>query len=137
MQRKFLTCLCLLFLVSCARHDAQPPVGDWDATVITPNGERVSFRFHVEQKGTSISGSLINGEDRNESTSGSFDGETLRLRFDYYDGDLVARYDDQVLHGAFTRQWRRETLSREFSAQRVAERPPRTPLIFVLSWGIG
>ena len=117
MRQRRLACFVLLFLVSCSRHTSDPPVGLWDATVSTPNGERVAFLLEISQKNGEISGSLLNGDERNESTNGTFHGDTLRLRFDYYDGDLVARYANQTLTGTFARQWRRETLTRDFTAK--------------------
>jgi thiol-disulfide isomerase/thioredoxin len=117
MRRTVIAALLLLASLACTRHSVQPPVGLWDATVSTPNGARVGFILEVASQGGKISGTLINGDDRNESTSGSFDGDTLHLRFDYYDGDLTAKLVDHKLSGTFTRQWRRETLTREFLAQ--------------------
>ncbi len=108
----------LALLSPCARAPAVSPTGDWDAFVVTPSGQRVDFRLRVERQGDSIKGVLLNGGDRSESSSGSFDGRSLHLRFDYYDAELVARFDNQSLEGSFSRQWRRETLTRVFSARR-------------------
>jgi thiol-disulfide isomerase/thioredoxin len=120
MRRSVIISFLLLISISCSRHAVQAPVGMWNATVSTPNGGQVSFVLQVEEKGGAISGALINGDDRNESSSGSFADETLRLRFDYYDADLIAKFANEKLTGTFNRQWRRETLTREFSAQRQA-----------------
>lgn len=124
MRRCFVICLLSVSLFSCSRHKVQPPVGLWDATVSTPSGARVSFQLEVENRNGAISGTLINGDDRNESSSGSFDGETLHLRFDYYDGDLTATFANDTLSGKFSRQWKRETLTREFLAHRHEGQPP-------------
>lgn len=111
----------LLLLSACGAPAVNTAAGDWDASVATPNGARVDFRLRVEGSGTSWKGVLINGDDRNESTSGSFDGQSLRLRFDYYDAELIAKVTNDSLEGTFNRQWRRETLVRDFSARRTSE----------------
>ena len=118
MRQSAIICLMLLTCLSCNRQTVQVPVGRWDATVSTPNGARVSFVLEVENKDGTISGTLVNGDDRNASTSGSFDGEKLHLKFDYYDGELTAKFVEDKLVGTFARQWRRETLTREFLAHR-------------------
>jgi thiol-disulfide isomerase/thioredoxin len=65
-----------------------------------------------------IVGSLVNGDERTTSTSGSFDGSTLNLRYDFYDAGLQATIDGDNLRGTFDRQWRQQILKRELSAKR-------------------
>lgn len=65
-----------------------------------------------------MTGTLVNGDDRLVSTDGTFDGETLRLHYDFYDGVLTAKIVAEQLEGAFVRQWEKQTLTRELHATR-------------------
>ena len=118
-----------LILLSAGLADAASPIGTWSATVRIPSGEQVAFTLEVAspKQSESVSGSLpvagalVNGDDQVVSTGGFFDGQTLRLRYDFYDAGLTARLNGEQLEGAFARQWEKETLTREFRATR---RPP-------------
>ncbi len=107
-----------LLLAGCGRGPANP-VGTWRGTVRNPSGEQVAFTLEVAADGGRVSGALLNGEDRTSSTGGSFDGKTLRLRFDFYDGELTAVVAGDTLTGAFERQWKKQTLRRELTATRA------------------
>lgn len=114
--------LCALVFVligfAACGQPAQSPDGVWRGFVKTKSGEEVAFTLEVKREGDQIVGSLVNGDDRTTSTSGSFDGKTLRLRYDFYDGELTAMIAGDELRGTFDRQWRREILRRELHAKR-------------------
>jgi thiol-disulfide isomerase/thioredoxin len=109
-----------LSLISC-QQQALDPTGIWRGFVKNPSGEEVAFTVEVKREGGQISGSLVNGEERTPSTSGSIDGKTLKLRFDFYDGELVAEIDGDEMRGTFDRQWNKQTLKRELRATRQPE----------------
>ncbi len=113
-------CVLVFALIGFAACDqpAQYTDGVWRGFVKNSSGEEVAFTLEVKREGDTFSGSLINGNDRTTSTSGSFDGKTLKLRYDFYDAELNATIDDHELRGTFTRQWRRQLLRRELSARR-------------------
>jgi len=114
---------------SACRQGASDPIsGEWRAVVLNKAGEEVAFKLDLQRKGEQATGALINGDERIVSTSGSFDGKTLKLRYDFYDGDLTATFDDGKLRGTFQRQWRKETLRRELRAWREASgaKPSKT-----------
>lgn len=114
--------LCALVFVligfAACGQPAQSPDGVWRGFVKTKSGEEVAFTLEVKREGDKIVGSLVNGDDRTTSTSGSFDGKTLKLRYDFYDGELTATIAGDELRGTFDRQWRREILRRELHAKR-------------------
>jgi thiol-disulfide isomerase/thioredoxin len=95
------------------------PVGVWRGTIRNNSGEEVAFTLEVKREGDEIVGALVNGDDRTVSTSGSFKGDTLKLRYDFYDAELTAVIVGDELGGAFTRQWRKQTLARKLRAERV------------------
>ena len=95
------------------------PVGVWRGTIRNNSGEEVAFTLEVKREGGAIVGALVNGDDRTVSTSGSFEGDTLKLRYDFYDAELIAAIVGDDLAGSFTRQWRKQTLPRELRAKRV------------------
>ncbi|MGE0127088.1 MAG: TlpA family protein disulfide reductase [Blastocatellales bacterium] len=94
-------------------------MGVWRGSIKNNSGEEVAFTLEVKREGDRIVGSLVNGDDRTVSTSGSFEGNTLKLRYDFYDAELNAVITGDELGGGFTRQWRKQTLVRKLRAQRV------------------
>ncbi|MBO0798400.1 MAG: TlpA family protein disulfide reductase, partial [Blastocatellia bacterium] len=110
--------LLIALLTSCSRPYADPITGEWRAVVLNKAGEEVPFKLEIKRSGSRIVGALVNGDQRVESTSGSFDGQTLRLRYDFYDGELIATLADGELRGDFKRQLNKEILRRELRAWR-------------------
>jgi thiol-disulfide isomerase/thioredoxin len=104
-------------LISCQQKTLDP-IGTWRGFVKNPSGEEVAFTVEVKREGEQISGALVNGEERTPSTSGSIDGKTLKLSFDFYDGELTADIDGDEMRGTFDRQWQKQTLKRELRATR-------------------
>jgi peroxiredoxin len=96
--------------------------GVWYGMVKNMNGDELPIKMELRREGESVVGSFVNGEERVTSTSGSFDPatETLKLRFDYYDGELEGRFFRRELIGTFTRQWRQEKLVRDLKIWRGA-----------------
>ncbi len=105
------------------------PLGIWRGTLKTNAGEEVAFTLEVKSAGqsaaglTQVTGALINGDDRVVSTEGVIDGPSLKLRYDFYDGALLARLNGDELQGTFVRQWQKQTLTRELRATRSAAAP--------------
>jgi peroxiredoxin len=112
-----LIALAAIWLSACSRNSLDP-VGAWRGYVKNPSGEEVAFTLEVKRDGDKIIGSLVNGDERTTSTDGSFEGNTLKLRYDFYDAELTATIAGEELRGAFERQWRKQTLKRELRAVR-------------------
>ena len=119
--------LAALSLIACSRKPLDA-VGIWRGFIKNPSGEAVAFTLEVKKEGNLLVGSLVNGDERTTSTSGSFDGNTLKLAFDFYDAQLTAQIENDELSGVFERQWQKKTLQKELSATRgermVLARPP-------------
>jgi thiol-disulfide isomerase/thioredoxin len=118
----FFLSLCSLIIFVAAFSSCMKkadPVGVWRGTIRNNSGEVVAFTLEVKREGDGIVGALVNGDDRTVSTSGSFEGDTLKLRYDFYDAELTAVIAGDTLVGGFTRQWRKQTLVRKLLAQRV------------------
>jgi len=105
-------------LAACSRKPADPITGVWQALVLNKAGEEVAFKLEIEREGDQITGALVNGDQRVVSTGGSFDGKVLKLRYDFYDGDLTATLANGELRGDFKRRLRKEILRRELRAWR-------------------
>jgi thiol-disulfide isomerase/thioredoxin len=118
----FFLSLCSLIIIaaffSTCKKKADP-IGVWRGTIRNNSGEEVVFTLEVKREGDGIVGALVNGDDRTVSTSGSFEGDTLKLRYDFYDAELTAVIVGDELGGGFTRQWRKQTLARKLRAERV------------------
>ncbi|MGH9939738.1 MAG: peroxiredoxin family protein [Blastocatellia bacterium] len=110
--------LLVFAIVLSACKKSADPVGIWRGLIKNNSGEEVAFTLEVKREGDKIIGSLVNGDDRTVSTSGSFDGSRLNLRYDFYDAELSAVIVGNELGGGFTRQWRKQTLVRKFRAER-------------------
>lgn len=105
-------------MVTACRERGADPIGIWRGVVKNPSQEEVAFTLEVKREGNQIIGSLVNGDERTTSTGGSFDGRTLKLRYDFYDGELTATVNGDDLTGTFERQWRKQILKREIRAKR-------------------
>ncbi len=117
----------LRVLALCATAHAQSVTGVWHAAVKLPNGDLAGFQLQLEQRGNAWSGALVNGPDREQSSSGTFDGQKLRLVFNHWDGVLEADFDGTKFTGVYTRTWRKEIRKREFLAQRQPLLTPKLP----------
>lgn len=117
----------LRVLALCATAHAQSVTGVWHAAVKLPNGDFAGFQLQLEQRGNAWSGAFVNGPDREQSSSGTFDGRKLRLFFNHWDGVLVADFDGKTFTGVYTRTWRKEIRKREFIAQRQPLFAPKQP----------
>ncbi len=109
----------ILWLTLCTSLYAETVAGLWHAAVKAPSGEEAYFDLEVTSQDGGWQGMLINGRDRNVSSSGTFDGRKLRLDFNYWDGRLEADFENGELRGAFTRQYRKQILVRPFRARRT------------------
>ena len=99
-------CSLIIFVAAFSTCKKQAdPVGVWRGTIRNNSGEEVAFTLEVKREGGAIVGALVNGDDRTVSTSGSFEGDTLKLRYDFYDAELTAVIVGDELGGGFTRQW--------------------------------
>ena len=92
--------LAFALLLTAVSASAQIPSGRWDAT-ITIGGLKVPFTMHLETNGAAISGVVVNGDVRIRSTTGSFDGNMVRLEFEQSGARLEATSVDGGLKGTF------------------------------------
>ena len=119
--RFFAGLIVFIFCFAACRLAGPDPLGIWKGTVRNPSGEQVAFTLEVTREGNQYRGALVNGDDRTPSTAGSWDGRTLKLKFDYYDGELAARIAGDKLEGEFVRQWQKQILKREFRGERASQ----------------
>ncbi len=114
--------LLLTLIVSACR---QPPQfnGLWHGVIFLSEqeGDEMPFKIELKKEGDQVSGALVNGDERIPSTGGSWDGKNLKLRFDFYDGELTAKLIRQEMIGEFTRQWQQQTLTRRLKFWREAK----------------
>ncbi len=115
---RFISLLLLIPVFGACSGKSSDPSGIWQGFVRNNSGEEVAFTLEVKRSGDQLTGQLVNGDDRTSSTSGTFTGNNLKLRFDYYDGELNATIDGDDLKGEFVRQWQKQILRREIRAGR-------------------
>ncbi len=110
-QTKFVSAIILLLFLlfpSCQRkRDINTLPGIWNGTVYLKNHDEVPLKLELKVEGQNVIGSFLNGDERVTSTSGSFDGSNLKLKFDYYDSVLEAGFARRELIGTVTRTGRR------------------------------
>ncbi|MCW5964687.1 MAG: TlpA family protein disulfide reductase [Bryobacterales bacterium] len=113
----FLGILGVFCLVACQKAP-DPVAGLWQAEIENGNAPKVAFQIEVVRDGDTVRGALVNGPDREEATSGSFDGKSLALKFNFYDAELQAELADGKLTGEFIRQRGKSRTGRKFTASR-------------------
>lgn len=77
----------------------------WDATVVV-NDLSIPFRFQIAQRGTSVSGSFFNGDEKVTSRSGQFKDGKLLLPYPAYGATLSATLKNGQLEGQYIRATR-------------------------------
>jgi thiol-disulfide isomerase/thioredoxin len=109
--------------------------GHWRAVLTSPGGElpfRLTFEHPAPGQGQKGPGALTafvgNGAETVPFSTVKVDGDTVTLRFDAYDSEIVAKVDPsgRALRGAWTKQAGKERPSMPFAATRIeAGNPPR------------
>src|SRR5271167_3644594 len=81
----------------------QAPTGLWEGSIQSRAGE-VSFGIELTQQGSTITAVLVNDTDRQPFSSVAWNGQTLTLGMDYYDGQLTLHYvTPQRMEGEYSR----------------------------------
>src|SRR5271165_5101874 len=87
-----------------AQTSVQAPVGLWDGAIQSRAGA-VSFGVELKPQGSTIAAVLVNATDQQPFSSASWDGKSLTLRLDYYDGQIVLHHvSPQRMEGEYSRQ---------------------------------
>lgn len=113
--------LIIVLVFSGCGKTQDPVAGLWQAAIHSEGQPDIGFQIDVARDGGKVTGALVNGPDREEATSGSFDGNTLILRFDHYDAELRASMKGRDLEGEFVRQRGKTKRIYSFSATRTPQ----------------
>jgi thiol-disulfide isomerase/thioredoxin len=105
-ERYHLAFITLVFLI-CApgafAAESQVPAGLWDASIQSRAGA-VNFGIDLKPEGRTVSAVLLNATDLQPFSSATWDGQTLTLRLDYYDGQIVLHYVSPMrMEGEYSR----------------------------------
>lgn len=95
---------------------AQSPKGIWDASV-TADTREIGFEMRFEGAGQKLRAAVLDGDRPIWSTSASFSGNRLLVKWDFYDASLEASMESGQLRGVYTRRTRRGPVKRGFSAR--------------------
>ncbi len=91
-------------LTSAAQPQGQAPTGWWDGSIQSLAGE-VNFGIDLKEQKCALTAFLVNATDRQPFSSAIWDGQTLTLLLDYYDGKLVLHHvSPQHMEGEYSRQ---------------------------------
>ena len=117
---KLLPLFALLFVfTSCQRkRDIQYLPGIWHGVLYLQNNDEVPLKLEFKVEGEQVIATFINGDERVTSTSGSFDGLNLKLKFDYFDAVLEGGIARREIIGTITRTWTQQKLVRNFKIWR-------------------
>jgi thiol-disulfide isomerase/thioredoxin len=101
------TAFCILTLLAPLAFADQTrppaPIGLWEGSIQSRAGE-VSFVVELTQQGSAVKAVLVNATDRQPFSSVDWNGQTLSLVMDYYDGKLTLHYvSPQRLEGEYSR----------------------------------
>ncbi|HEX4948061.1 MAG TPA: TlpA disulfide reductase family protein [Blastocatellia bacterium] len=117
--RLTLLALLLFAFTSCQRkRDIQYLPGIWHGIVYLQNNDEVAIKMEFQVEGENVIGTFINGDERLTSTSGSFDGLNLKLKFDYFDAVFEGGIARREVIGTITRTWKQQKLVRNFKIWR-------------------
>src|ERR1700689_5097506 len=98
--------------------DSNSLAGRWDATLTTKTGV-VPFRLDISGEGATLKGTLYNGWDPFETTTGAkFENGTLVLKIDHYLTRITATLKDGQLAGKVVSQSRADAATYGFHATR-------------------
>ncbi len=100
---KLLVRTLLLFALPCASAHAQPAgiAGDWTGSVLS-HGQHVPIHVRIDEAGSRLSGSLINGPESAPAASTSFSHDHLLLTYPQFARTLDAMLaPDGTLSGSF------------------------------------
>lgn len=119
MKRHASSMLGLVALAAGTGAYAQQSVdGRWDAQLVTKTGV-VPFRLDISGEGATLKGTLYNGWDPFETTTGaSFKDGQLVLRIDHYLTRVMATLKDGELDGKVVSQSRADAATYGFHAKR-------------------
>lgn len=106
--------LAAMIAAGCAAQEL--PRGLWDA-VLTVEDRQVPFKLEIQGAGAALKGALVDGDERIWSTSATFEGGSLHLRWAYFDSDLKAKLAGGSLTGTYTRRTRAGLVPRGFAAK--------------------
>ncbi len=97
--------------------------GIWNGVVYLQNHDEVPLKIELNVEGDKVVGSILNGDERVTSSSGSFDvpTQTLRLKFDFFDAVLEAGFARREMIGTLTRTWHDKKLIRELKIWKGGE----------------
>lgn len=112
----------LLLMTAAVCAAQQLPRGIWDA-VLTVEDRQVPFKLELQGAGAAMKGAILDGDQRIWSTSATFEGGALHLRWAYFDSDLKAKLENGALAGAYTRRTRAGLIQRGFTARPFAAPP--------------
>lgn len=124
-MRLALLALILLSKLSFAQTNSVPMdlLGRWDAT-LNNSTEDVPFGLEIKNENGKLSAAVLNGPEHMPFTSARFENGTLTLRFEQYDGTLIAKLDNRNLVGEYFRPYGKGTVRYPLQAIRPKFQPP-------------
>jgi peroxiredoxin len=114
----------MVVLITAPAARAQSLQGRWDAS-ITVNGTTIPFRLDISGEGTGLVGTLYNGEEKETTTSASFNNGNVVLNLEHYLTKIVATLKDGQLEGKVVMKNDKGPEGNPFQAKRYAP-PART-----------
>ncbi len=109
-------------LAASAASPVSVPDGRWDASLVQANGNVVPFRLDISGSGANLKGTLYNGFEPYEQTTGaSFENGKLVLNIEHYLTTITATVEDGRLKGKVVSQSRDSSAEYGFEATRHAD----------------
>jgi thiol-disulfide isomerase/thioredoxin len=130
-NRLLCTVLALSTLLTAQTKRTTPPAsvaGQWDAVITNASKIDVPFILSIKQDRRAagkLHAAVLNGSDAMPFTSATFNAGQLKLRFEQYDGEILAKLDGAGLKGEWTRQTSQGVRHYPFHATRHQPKPDK------------
>jgi thiol-disulfide isomerase/thioredoxin len=131
LKRLIIPTLLLVATLSAAQAKPATPSsisGKWDAVITNASNIDVPFVLSIKQDRSAagaLHAAVENGTDVLPFTSAVWNGGELKLRFEQYDGEILARLDGAHLTGQWTRQTSQGVRHYPFRATRHDPEPEK------------
>ena len=103
ISMKIIRLLILAFIIISCKSDPKLNTGLWRAEIPTVAGT-LPFFLEIEQEANILKAFIINGDEKLAFDTLFISNDSLHLRMDLFDAEIIAKISDSTLHGVFSKK---------------------------------